>query len=409
MISLSAIRSTKFGERMLNIKASILSIALLIIMAGAAVSPVLADINMHFTEAGPQLVRMVITLPALMIVPFSFLTGVLAKKHSKKHLALFGLIGYLVGGLGGGLSDSLTIILLFRALLGASVGILSPLANSLIADYFFDAERTKMMGYSAAANNLGGGLATVTAGLLATYHWRYAFSIYGIAFVSLLLVLLYLPKQSYQDEKLLIDYEKAFDKKANKGLLKWALFTFLMIIIFFSIPTHLDFFIFAEELGTSATTGWLMGLLTAVSFATGIIFQRLATALKDKTSLTAFLLLFLGFTILSFSSSLAFISAAIFLTGLAMGILIPLIMDSVTKEVQAKDTIFALAVINFSLYLGQFISPLIPGLIEIIAGTSSIRFPFYVSALITLFSIIAMLFSKKITFAPSSYLYEKDQ
>lgn len=394
---------------MYKLKASILSIALLIIMAGAAVSPVLADINMHFAEADPQLVRMIITLPALMIVPFSFLTGALAKKYSKKHLALIGLTGYLVGGLGGGLADSIIIILLFRALLGACVGILSPLANSLIADYFFDAERTKMMGYSAAANNLGAGLATVTAGLLATYHWRYAFSIYGIAFISLLLVLFFLPKQSDRNETLDEEYQMALATKTRKGLLKWALFTFLMIIIFFSIPTHLDFFIFAEGLGTSATTGWLMGLLTAISFITGIFFQRMAAILRDKTALAAFLLFFLGFSILSFSSNLLFISTAIFFTGLSMGILIPLIMDSVTKEVRAKDTIFALAVINFSLYLGQFISPLIPGSIEIITGTSFIRFPFYVSALITLFSVIAMLFSNKMTFAPSSYLYGKDR
>ncbi len=394
---------------MIKVKASILSIALLIIMAGAAASPVLADIDMHFAEANPQLVRMVITLPALMIVPFSFLTGILAKKYSKKYLALMGLTGYLIGGLGGGLAGSIIIILLFRALLGASVGVLSPLANGLIADYFFDAERTKMMGYSAAANNLGGGLATITAGLLATYHWRYAFSIYGIAFISILLVLFFLPKESGREESIQVDYEKAFTSKSNRGLLKWALFTFLMIIIFFSIPTHLDFFIFAKELGTSATTGWLMGLLTATSFATGIVFQRVAAILRDKTALAAFLLFLMGFAILSFSLNLVFIGAAIFFTGLSMGILIPLIMDSVTKEVRANDTIFALAVINLFLYLGQFISPLIPGAIETLLGITLIRFPFYVSALITLFSIIAMLFSKRMNFAPSSYLYEKDQ
>ncbi len=394
---------------MTRIKASILSIALLIIMAGAAASPVLADISRHFPEADPQLVRMVITLPALMIVPFSFLTGSLAKRYRKKSLALIGLAGYLIGGLGGGLAESLAGILLLRALLGASVGILSPLANGLIADYFFNAERTKMMGYSAAANNLGGGLATILAGLLATFHWRYAFSIYGVAFVSLLLVLFFLPKESGRDKSGLSGYAEAEPPERGRGLLKWSLFTFLMIIIFFSIPTHLDFFIFAENLGTSATTGWLMGLLTGVSFATGIVFQRLAAYLRDKTALVAFVFFLLGFSILSFFSHLLLIGAAIVLTGFAMGILIPLIMDSVTKEVRAEDTIFALAVINFSLYLGQFISPLVPGLIEYLSGVSMIRLPFYVSALITLVSIIGMLLAKKQVFAPSSYLYEEDQ
>lgn len=393
---------------MTKIKVSILSIALLIIMTGAAASPVLADISGYFPEVDPLLVRMVVTLPALMIIPFSFLTGALAKRYRKKSLALIGLAGYLVGGLGGGLADSMTGVLLFRTLLGASVGILSPLANGLIADFFFDAERTKMMGYSAAANNLGGGLATIIAGLLATFHWRYAFSIYGVAFFSLLLVLFFLPKESGRDQPGLSGYEEAGTPESGRGLLKWSLFTFLMIVIFFSIPTHLDFFIFAENLGTSATTGWLMGSLTGVSFLTGIVFQRVVAYLKDKTALAAFVFFLLSFSILSFFSSLLLISAAIVFAGFAMGILIPLIMDSVTKEVRAGDTIFALAVINFSLYLGQFVSPLVPGLVEHILGISLIRFPFYVSALITMLSIIGMLISKKQTFAPSSYLYEEE-
>ena len=391
-----------------KIKVSILSIALLIIMTGAAASPVLADISGHFPEVDPLLVRMVVTLPALMIIPFSFLTGSLAKRYRKKSLALIGLGGYLVGGLGGGLADGMAGILLFRALLGASVGILSPLANGLIADYFFDAERTKMMGYSAAANNLGGGLATIMAGLLATLHWRYAFSIYGVAFFSLLLVLFFLPKESVRDQSGLSGYEEVAAPESRRSLLKWSLFTFLMIVIFFSIPTHLDFFIFAEDLGTSATTGWLMGSLTGVSFSTGIVFQRVVAYLRDKTALAAFGFFLLSFSILSFFSSLLLISAAIVFAGFAMGILIPLIMDSITKEVRARDTIFALAVINFSLYLGQFVSPLVPGLIEYILGTSLIRFPFFVSALITIFSIAGMLLSKKQTFAPSSYLYEEE-
>jgi len=391
-----------------KIKVSILSIALLIIMTGAAASPVLADISGHFPEVDPLLVRMVVTLPALMIIPFSFLTGSLAKKYRKKSLALIGLAGYVVGGLAGGLADSMAGILLFRALLGASVGILSPLANGLIADYFFDAERTKMMGYSAAANNLGGGLATIMAGLLATLHWRYAFSIYGVALFSLLLVLFFLPKESVRDQSGLSGYEEVAATESRRSLLKWSLFTLLMIVIFFSIPTHLDFFIFAEELGTSATTGWLMGSLTGVSFLTGIVFQRVVAYLKDKSALAAFGFFLLSYSILSFSSNLLLISAAIVSAGFAMGILIPLIMDSVTKEVPAGDTIFALAVINFSLYLGQFVSPLVPGLVEHILGISLIRFPFYVSALITLFSIIGMLISKKQAFAPSSYLYEEE-
>jgi hypothetical protein len=76
-------------------------------MAGAAASPVLADISRHFPEAEPCFVRMIITLPALIIIPFSFLTGTIAKRYRKRTLALIGLTGYLTGRLGDGLAGSI--------------------------------------------------------------------------------------------------------------------------------------------------------------------------------------------------------------------------------------------------------------------------------------------------------------
>ncbi len=393
---------------MTRVKVSILSISLLIIMAGAAVAPVLADISLYFRDVHPQLVKMIMTLPALMIIPFSFLTGFLAKRYRKKHLALWGLIGYLIGGVGSGFADNIFSILLLRALLGASVGVLSPLAIGLIADLFSGAERTKMMGYSAASNNLGGALATVAAGILAVFHWRYAFLIYGLSFLVFMLVYFFLPKDAGWDkpEDVYVDVQM---KKSGKGTLKWASFTFFMIIIFFSIPTHLDFFIFAENLGTSATTGILMGLLTGISLLTGVIFQKLVAILRDKTAIISFLFLLAGFLFLSIFSNIYAIGAAIVFAGLSIGLLIPLIMDSVTKEVRPGDTIFALAVINFSLYLGQFISPLIPGLLESLLSIDSTRFPFYVSAIMSFLAVLGLWFFRKPKFTPSSYLYENQK
>jgi len=71
---------------MMQFKIAILSISFLIIMSANVVSPVLADIHYHFSAVHPQLVKMIITLPALMIIPFSFLTAPLIKKFEKKML-----------------------------------------------------------------------------------------------------------------------------------------------------------------------------------------------------------------------------------------------------------------------------------------------------------------------------------
>ena len=372
-------------------------------MSGTVVSPIISDLKNHFSTVPQQLVIMVMTLPSLLIISFSFLTAFLAKKFTKKKLVLIGLSGYVIGGISSIFLNNLFIILLFRALLGASVGILSPLSNGLIADYFFGKERTEMMGYSAASNNLGAAISTILAGFLANIYWRYVFYIYLVGIIVFLLVLFLLPEEvpnlSPESER----KKPPKHSQTQQGMKKWGFFTFLVIIVFFSIPTHLDIFIFEKDLGTSATTGSLMGLLTLVSFFTGIFFQKLVQLFKDKITITGFVLLLICFILLSLFSNLMVIIIAITLAGLAMGILIPLIMDSITKEVHSKDVVLSLAVINLSLYLGQFISPLIPGGIAGILQVEFTGFPFQVSAFLALVSIVSLLLSRKINFSPIAY------
>ncbi len=391
----------------MKLKIAILSISFLIIMSANVVSPVLANINYHFNDVHPQFIKMIITLPALMIVPFSFLTGPLIRIFEKKTIVITGLFGFIIGGVGGGFVDSIYTILLFRALLGASIGILSPLSVSLIADFFCDAEKTVMMGYSSAANNLGAGFAAIASGYLAIYSWRYAFLVYAFAIFVFLLVFFFLPKEPGWNKSEEPGCLEAQVPKTGRGTFKWAAFTFLILIIFFSIPTHLDFFLYSENLGTSATTGLLIGLLTVTSFLIGVVFQRIVALLRDKIAIVSFAFFFFGFLLLCFFSSIMILSVAIIFIGFAMGLLIPLIMDSITKDVQSEKTVFALAIINLSLYLGQFISPLVPALLESLLAFSSIRSPFFVSALLSFISMLGLQFVKGIKFTPSYYLYEK--
>lgn len=388
-------------------KLTILSISILIIMAANVVSPVLADISHHYRDVHFQLIKMIITLPALLIVPFSFLTGPLIKRFEKKYVVMFGITGFLIGGVGGGLVDNFYSMLMFRAILGACIGILSPLSISLIADFFCDAEKLTMMGYSSAANNLGAGFAAIAAGYLAAYHWRYAFFLYTFAIFVLMLVFFLLPKSSDWNKSEEPACLEAQVPKAGRNIIKWAGFTFLILIIFFSIPTHLDIFIFSENLGTSATTGILIGLLTGSSFLIGIIFQPLVVILKTRVAPVAFVFFLIGFLILSISSSIYWIGGAIVYIGAAMGLLIPLIMDTITKEVPSENTIHALAIINFSLYLGQFISPLIPGFLVYFINIPYTRLPFYVSAAISLISVLALIFAGRAKFEPVYYNYLK--
>ncbi|MEY7999111.1 hypothetical protein AB8U03_02660 [Clostridium sp. Mt-5] len=71
----------------------------LLIMGIGATSPALASIAQAFPNVSPTLIMLIATLPPLVLVPFSLLTGKLAGSKLKyKTLAVIGIILFVIGG-----------------------------------------------------------------------------------------------------------------------------------------------------------------------------------------------------------------------------------------------------------------------------------------------------------------------
>ncbi len=67
---------------------AILSVALLTVMAGAAISPAIANIGKAFPDASPGLIKLVLTMPSLMVIPFALISGKLCDRFGKKNVLL---------------------------------------------------------------------------------------------------------------------------------------------------------------------------------------------------------------------------------------------------------------------------------------------------------------------------------
>jgi MFS family permease len=225
-----------------GLKLAILSLSLLTIMAAAAVSPALGKIREAFPDVSKTTIQMTLTLPALLIIPFSLLAGWLATKRSPRRMLVTGLVIFCVGGVGGGFAQTIGQLLLFRAILGVGVGLIMPLSHSLIADLFEGEERTKIMGLSGSVSHLGGVLFLLLSGWLACLSWRLAFGVYALGLLSLVLVLLWLP----QGEKKQARASGAFRLSAPTWYC--AGLGALMMIAFYAAPTNMAMFINEEEL-----------------------------------------------------------------------------------------------------------------------------------------------------------------
>ncbi|MBN2381572.1 MFS transporter [bacterium] len=221
--------------------ASILSISLLTIMASAAVSPALAKISQAFPGTDFTTIKLVLTIPSLLIIPFSLLSGWLVARFKKKHILMTGLIIYFLGGIGGGLAGSIPQLLVIRGLLGVGIGLVMPLSTTLIADFFQGEARTKMMGLSGSITNLGGVFFLLVSGWLACFSWRYSFGVYALSLVTLIMVGFWLPEPP--------QYKSSGHKALalSRGIYLCAILGMLMMICFYAVPTNLALFIESEQ------------------------------------------------------------------------------------------------------------------------------------------------------------------
>lgn len=225
----------------LLVKISILSISLLTVMASAAISPALAKISQAFPGTDPTLIKLVLTLPSLLIIPFSLLGGWLASRMKKKHILLIGLVIYFVGGVGGGFAGSIVQLLIIRGVFGIGVGLIIPLSISLIADFSEKEERAKMMGLSGSVSHFGGVVFLLLSGWLACMSWRYAFGVYGLSLLIIIMILLWLPEP--EPKKTAGPVKAALPV----GVYVCAVLGALMMVAFYAAPTSLAMFIENER------------------------------------------------------------------------------------------------------------------------------------------------------------------
>ena len=129
--------------------ATILSMSLLTVMAGAAIAPALGIIKAHFCEAPAMLVQFIVSMPALLIIVTNLFFLPISRVLRTRAIATSGLLLYVLAGAGCFYIENIYLLLVMRALLGVSVGLIMPLSTGLLAYYFPPEQMARLMGLSA--------------------------------------------------------------------------------------------------------------------------------------------------------------------------------------------------------------------------------------------------------------------
>lgn len=359
--------------------ASILSMSLLTVMAGAAIAPALGVIREHFNGTSGLLIQFIISIPALFIVFTNLAFPYFCKLFKTRTLALIGLLIYTICGTIPFFSNNIYIILIFRALLGVSVGMIMPLSTGLLSYYFPPEKQAELMGLSAAMNQMGGVVATLLAGLLANISWNFSFLVYLLGFIAVAMVAIFLPNERLgQKSDIQVPGFCARIKKFHPSVIGM----FLCMSLFFVYPSN-----FAMIAGKQTTLSLnaitiIMVALDVIAFFVGLCFGRMMQAFRMQMKYFAPCGFIIGYLIFILSGELWALLAGSAIIGIANGVGIPY-LNTIASIKGGKDAVTTvMPLISASLYLGQFLSPIYISALGNKLFSNALTAPYYIAVIV---------------------------
>ncbi|MEU8545407.1 MFS transporter [Streptomyces roseoverticillatus] len=341
--------------------ATLLLASMLTTMAGAIIAPSLPAMEKHFASVDNAafLVRMVLTIPALMIAVGAPVVGTLVDRVGRKPVLACSVGLFGIAGGSGLLLDDLYAILAGRLLLGVAVAGIMTATTTLVTDYYPGESRSRILGLQAGFMGFGGVAFLSLGGVLADLDWRGPFAIYLVALPLTVLVLRYITEPPAVAAPGGADGRPA---GARMPSLAFGIYALVLAsqVMFYTIPSQLPFYL--EDIGGigASGAGLAIALMSLANALVGLNFGRINKRFGVRpVAVATFTLLALGFATIGASSHVALVLAGLVLVGAGIGMLIPNLNTWLASRTPAAIRGRVLSGVTSCLFLGQFLSPVL--------------------------------------------------
>lgn len=376
-------------HRRWRLAASILSLSLLTVMAGAAVAPALNLIQEHFRDTDPIYVQMIISMPAVFIALTNlFLFKPLSKRLRARTMLLIGLGFYVVFGCLAGAFSDIRLILICRGLVGIGVGILMPLSTGLISFYFTKDKQAELMGYASAMNMLGGVVATLIAGGLAMVSWRFSFLVYLLGLISVVLCLFWMPNERIYDSE-----KDVKEKGVFRRYLIFVVAMFLVMVTFFIYPADFAMETAKQGIIPQRFIAVIMAAMDVFGFFGGLASAPLRKGLGRNAKFSAPVFFLVGYLCLRFAGGWTGVLVGSFMVGFANGVGVPYVMTAASMQAGRSAATTVMPMLSVSLYTAQFVTPFIISAVKALTLHLGLSGSSYTVAVITAVLLFACCFA----------------
>jgi len=339
----------------LSIRFTMLLIALTTMMSNVAIVTALPHLKDYFTQTQniEFLARMMLTLPSLAIAFLAPILGHFVYRFGRKKSALLALTLFSITGSSGMFLETMNLLLFSRFMLGIAIAVLMIVSTSLIGDYFQGEARHKFMGQQGIFISLGGVIFVVGGGILSDINWRYSFAIYTIGFLLIPLVYTYL------NEKIILESNVEDNVDINSSLFIIYFLAFLLMLVFYILPTQIPFLIMNHFDSSGTMTGAIIATAFISNGIGAITFRKFKRRFSHaQIYIIGMLIIGFGFIAIGLVHNVYYFFLTSPIMGFGGGILMTNMTAWMLNRTHHTQRIHKSAYLTSALFLGQFFSPI---------------------------------------------------
>ena len=236
-------------------------------------------------------------------------------------------------------------------------------------------------------NNLTLVLATALVGRLATIEWHFAFAVYLLPAVTLLLV----PALSHtHPEPEPSDGAQHRQKSLNRGVITGLMLFYFAITYLSLVVTFNTSYVASSASISTSEAGVIISLFFLAIMAPGFVLNTIVTIFGRWVNVASLVVMGIGLVVMSWHepTALTLIVGAV-LTGLGYGVMQPIIYDKAATNAPPHLATWALAIVMAVNYFAILVAPFIIDAIDTLLHASTYRFAFLFNGLCTL--LLALL------------------
>ncbi len=396
--------------------ATLVLVAMLNVLGGAAVAPALPAMSLAFPEASEAIISLVITLPSLAVALSGLFVGIIADRIGKARTLVISLVVFTAMGLSGLIAPTLELLLLGRFILGIAIAGIATASAALASEYYDEGMRAKVYGWQSAASGVSVLILETSGGFLSLLGWRAPFLVYLVGFVLLLLAALFIreanlastaddaaetPKLSSTPADERLEASTVVKAQSQKGLLQAVSFVviacfvaaFLSQTMSYLVPSKMPYLIttFGES---SLVSGLFLGGFGIANIIGSLASPRLQDQVPHSLIVcSCFISMALGCVLMSVAPGIWVVLAGAVFIGLGVGCATPLLMALVAARSTHETSGKHMGALAMACNLGQFACTLLAGTVMAFAGTQQAVFA--VAALIGVAAAIMALILRK--------------